>query len=439
MTRLCKRRQRSLAVTGLLLLALLLAVPSAWAFERRGGETIVIGPDEVIEDDLYVGANTFILNGTVRGDVVAVGGSIEINGTIEGDLMAIGQVVLLNSVVRDDARIAGQTLILTTEAQVGDHVVAVGQSLEVQEGSSVDGALLFAGQQAMLAGDVGGDLEVSAGGLELAGSIGGDVKADVGGAEKGLPPTTFARFVPGAPPMPAVTGGLTVNDGASIGGNLEYTSPTEGQIAEEAEISGEISYVRRTTEEMTIAPAARTFDWFLGHLRRLITLLLVGLLMVQLAPATLSRATNLLETKPLISLGWGIVALPAFWIAVLVILLVIILLTAILDVATLDGLAVAVLSLGLLGEGLLILPFVLALVFVTNVIVSCLVGRLLLRRVKPGLATTHIWPLVIGLVLYVILRAIPYLGTLVLWVVLFLGLGALWLLGQEWLRNRRTA
>ena len=439
MTKLCKRRQRSLAVTGLLLLALLLAVPSAWAFERRGGETIVIGPDEVIEDDLYVGANTFILNGTVRGDVVAVGGSIEINGTIEGDLMAIGQVVLLNSVVRDDARIAGQTLILTTEAQVGDHVVAVGQSLEVQEGSSVDGALLFAGQQAMLAGDVGGDLEVSAGGLELAGSIGGDVKADVGGAEKGLPPTTFARFVPGAPPMPAVTGGLTVNDGASIGGNLEYTSPTEGQIAEEAEISGEISYVRRATEEMTIAPAARTFDWLLGHLRRLITLLLVGLLMVRLAPATLSRATNLLETKPLISLGWGIVALPAFWIAVLVILLVIILLTAILDVATLDGLAVAVLSLGLLGEGLLILPFVLALVFVTNVIVSCLVGRLLLRRVKPGLATTHIWPLVIGLVLYVILRAIPYLGTLVLWVVLFLGLGALWLLGQEWLRNRRTA
>ncbi len=41
----------------LVVLAALLLVSPAWAVETRSGDEVVIGPDEIIEDDLYVTAN----------------------------------------------------------------------------------------------------------------------------------------------------------------------------------------------------------------------------------------------------------------------------------------------------------------------------------------------------------------------------------------------
>jgi hypothetical protein len=41
---------------GLIVTGMLIAVPRVWAFESRGGDSVVIAADEVIEDDLYAGA-----------------------------------------------------------------------------------------------------------------------------------------------------------------------------------------------------------------------------------------------------------------------------------------------------------------------------------------------------------------------------------------------
>src|SRR3989304_5776128 len=70
--------------------ALALAIP-ARAFDGRGGDTVTIPAGEVIEDDLYVGAGTFTLDGVVKGDLIVAGSTITINGTVEGDLLAAGR------------------------------------------------------------------------------------------------------------------------------------------------------------------------------------------------------------------------------------------------------------------------------------------------------------------------------------------------------------
>ncbi len=62
------------------LLALTFATP-AYAFDGRSGENVVIKANEVIEDDLYVTANNFVLNGTVKGDLIVFGATITINGS----------------------------------------------------------------------------------------------------------------------------------------------------------------------------------------------------------------------------------------------------------------------------------------------------------------------------------------------------------------------
>jgi cytoskeletal protein CcmA (bactofilin family) len=129
-----------MVLAGLLLVALF-AVPTVRAFEGRGGDVVIIAAGDVIEDDLYVAAGEFTLDGTVKGDLVVVGSTVTINGTVEGDLTAAGQSVIVNGSVEDDARIAG--FALTVQGDVSDDVIAAGFSLEGREGSSVGGDVLY--------------------------------------------------------------------------------------------------------------------------------------------------------------------------------------------------------------------------------------------------------------------------------------------------------
>jgi hypothetical protein len=365
------------------------------------------------------------------------GGTIEINGTVEGDLLAVGQTVTVRGTVADDVRIAGQALILDSDAQVGDDVVAAGFSMEDKKGSSVGGDFIYAGYQALLAGDVAQDLTVAVGGLQLSGSVGGDVKAEVGEPGEGPPPMFF---MPGVPSMPSVPMGLTVDEGARIGGKLDYTSASEWSIPAGV-VAGAITRHRpeiEVEEKVIVSPAKRAAEWFLRHLRRLVTLLLVGLLIVWVVPGWTEKATGALRAKPLPSLGWGVVSVAAFILALLVLLIVTIIVAVVLGIITLGGLAGTTAWTGGLTMALLVFFFSIAVTYITKVVVSFLGGRLILARLKPDWADGRIWPLVVGVVLFVVITAIPILGWLVNLVVVLLGLGALWLLGRDIYRQRRA-
>lgn len=180
--------RRFLILIGLVLLAVLLVVSPVWgSVETRSGQEVRIGPDEVVGDDLYVTANEVVVDGTIEGDLVAFGRSITVNGMVEGDLIAAGQTVEVGGTVEDDARIAGQALLLGGGASVGDDLLAAGYSLENVPDSTVEGTLLYAGYQALLAGSVGEDFRAAANGVQLDGEVAGDVNVEVDG-ESGAAP-----------------------------------------------------------------------------------------------------------------------------------------------------------------------------------------------------------------------------------------------------------
>src|ERR1044071_4501276 len=66
-----KSRRTLLSTFVLTVLVALTFVTPAYAFDGRGGDRVVIEAGEVINDDLYVGAQEFVLNGTVNGDLIA--------------------------------------------------------------------------------------------------------------------------------------------------------------------------------------------------------------------------------------------------------------------------------------------------------------------------------------------------------------------------------
>lgn len=396
------------------------AVSTAQAMETLSGDRVEIGRDEVVDDDLYVTANEVVVNGTIRGDLIAFGSTISVEGTVEGDLIAAGQSVEVGGTVEDDARIAGQALLLDEGARVGDDLLAAAFSLENDPDSVVSGTLTYAGYQALLQGTVIEDVSVAANGLELGGEVGGNVDAEVDGEDGGPPSVVFASQAD----IPTVEAGLALTDSATIGGNLTYESSTEAQIDPQARIEGEVTRSERPAdeeEEETYTFADAVFD----NLRSFVALLLVGLLLIWVAPNWVRRRAGTVLDRPLASLGLGVLSFVALVTLGVVILLATLVLAIIFGLLSLGGLVAPIVVLGLLAEVILVLVFWISANYLAQIIVSFLAGVLLVEAVRPGRGSGRVLPLVVGLIVYVILRAIPVLGPLVGLAVVLLGLGTL--------------
>ena len=422
-------------IIGLALLAVLLVTSPGWAVESQSGDQVIIGPDEVVDDDLYAAGNDIVVEGTITGDLVAFGRSVTVNGTVEGDLIGAGQSVEIGGEVDDDVRVAGQAILLREGASVGDDLIAAAYSLQNEPESNVGGTLWYAGYQALLAGTVGEDLAGAANALTLGGEIGGDADVDVDGEEGGAAPPAFVP-VPQVP-IPTVEPGLTLTDSALIGGNLTYQSSTEAQIDPGARIEGDVVREERPVEEEE-EEAARSplTETVLDALGSLVALVLVGLLLVWIVPGWIRRRAYTVLDRPLASLGWGLLGLVAFPILGVVVLLVTILLAIVLGLLTLGGLVALIIVLGLLAEAALVLALWISTGYLAQIVVSFFAGVLLVEAIRPGRGRGRVLPLVVGLILYVVLRASPVLGPLVSLAVVLLGLGAIshWI----WTKLRRS-
>jgi len=421
------------------LLALTFASP-AYAFDGRSGENVVIKSNEVIEDDLYVTANNFVLNGTVKGDLIVFGSTITINGTVDGDLIAAAQTVTINGTVTDDARIAGAALKISKTAVIGGDVVAGSASLEAEDGSVIEGELVVAAAQTLLDGKISGDVLAGTGSLELNGEFGGDVKAEVGNPEEGGPP--LSMYMPQADiDFPTVKPGFNVGADAKIAGNLEYTQSKDVKIPAGA-VDGKVTrtepVVDTTHVKVQPTPAEQAMTWTFDLFRTIVTWILFGLLLGWLVPLFMKTLMDKVQTQPVASLGWGVVAYAAFFFALFVILTVIILGGIAFGVLTLGGMSGTIVWVGILVLFALVVGFILVTDFLTKIVVAWLGGKLILSRIKPELAEHKVWPLVIGVVIVALLVALPYIGWLFGILITFIGLGALWVWGRDLWQARKT-
>lgn len=443
---------------------LLGAVGGAKAVEVVEGGVIPAG--QTIDDDVFIGAENVLVEGTVTGDLFAVGGNVRINGTVGGSLFVAGQTLVVNGEVQGSVYAAGTAVTLGGSNQVGRNAYLTGYGVETQSGSQVQRDLITAAYQALLSGSVERNVNASVAALVISGDIGGDVRADV--AAPGAAGFTFVA-PPGAPAR--VPPGIRVTEGAEIGGQLVYVSPERQEDAIQAE-PGE-GIVFRTPVPDARQQAQRrdgrglgflVLQWIVARLRDLVTLLLLGALLLWLLPRWLYRAADALRDQPLLSLGWGLVVwLLGFFLAGLVAFLIV-LLAILLGIVTLGGLAFAVLGIGFSLLGLAFTLFWLSVTYLSKVVVAYLVGRwivdALTRREEPGTEpmappgepgaermprreerrrtpAQDGWALVVGVVIYVLLRAIPILGWFIGAAVTLFGLGAILMALRDWWRERR--
>ena len=336
-----------------------------------GAPALRAQPSEDARRKFRSGTNVNVPAGeTVTHDLYLSGSNIRVDGRIQGDLFAWGGQVDINGPVEGSVFAAGGTVNVRSEVN-GDVRVAGGQ---VQAEGVTRGDLLVGSGQFTLAqaGRVGGDLILGAGRATVDGAVAGAVLGNTG----------------------------QYNRSGSVTGREEVTLSTP-----RAEPS--------TTD--------RVLDW----LRRYLTLLLIGALLLLLRPRFTRTTANMVRERVLMSAGFGGATIAGFIGLWLVIILVLIVAAIVLGLLGFGGLLVAFISGLLLLGAVATYLFVLALVYLAHVIAGYALGRLAFDRTTVEEPTRDWLALVLGVLVVAALTAVPILGTLVSIVVVLVGLGAL--------------
>ncbi|MDY6901671.1 MAG: hypothetical protein SWZ49_26865, partial [Cyanobacteriota bacterium] len=412
-TKFTKHFERNALLVFTLLVALfLVGISPAFSINAVADKQITITANQVIDDDLYLSGEILTIDGTVKGDAVLSGKKITVNGTVDGDLIAAGQTIIINGTVTDDVRIAGQVLIIDSKAQITDDLIAAGASLENKAGSTIGGDVSFAGAQALLAGTVNQSVFGAMNSLELSGTVGQNMQV-VAIAD---PNPLNLPFIPKPPvTIPEIPEGLTVKDTARIDGKLTYKSTKDAQINEQAQIIGgilreELPYRgQRQTGWNRFISAQTPGEILLQQLQRLAALLLIGWLLLRFVPGWTQGLATTVQAKPLPSLGWGLVTFIGVLAMITIVPIVALLISGLLAFI-LPDLILPVVSIGILFAICISLTLAIFATCIPQIIVSLLGGRWLIKKLRPNHSTGRIISLFVGLVVFVLLTAIPVFG-----------------------------
>jgi hypothetical protein len=347
---------------------------------------VVVAQGEQLGGKVRTGSDVTIpASETVDHDLYIFGGTLTSNGTINGDLVAAGGNIDVNGPVNGDVLAAGGRIALN--GPVSGDVRAAGGDVSI--GGQVSKDVLATAGQVSIGGSVGQDLIVAGGQLNLTGSVAGGATGSVG---------TFTK-----------TGSVAGTDSITVTGTQPsgFTPPPSNPV--------------------------------LDAIRQFIAVMLLAILLLWLVPRALGAAEAYVRLRPLPALGWGVVALIAYFVLVIVAVIAVIILAVILGFLGFGALLGIDLFGGFLAVSGITLAYIVAIAFVADAIVGLALARVFADRsgrapLSGGAAMvagpdrwSELGLLAAGVAVVVILTSLPVIGPWAKLIVVLLGLGALWL------------
>ncbi len=380
-----RRRSSAATVLAALVLVFLLVLPARALETRRAkGGAVTVAKGETIEDTLVVHAETVIVDGTITGNLFAFAERVEINGTVKGNVLSFAGLTPISGTVEGNAYCFTSRLEL--EGRVGQDLNAFAARTVVKPQGQVDGNLMAFTAEAELNGRAGQDVLAFAGGTNVGGRIGRNLIAH--------------------------TGRLELRDPARVGGDVTayVKKKSDIRISPGAQVSGRID-----THLPKAGPSRYAqFKFYFWQALWLVAAFLTGLLFYHLFPALFRSRPESAGT-----LLWRLLA--GFAVGVLT------LVAAIIAAVTVVGIPLAVMALASLALGL----------YLAKIIVAAWLGRAL--RSQPTERTSDFaLSLLIGLLVLYVGINLPYVGGVLHFLVLLLGLGLVAVqLWNQW-RQRRA-
>lgn len=353
---------------------------SVHATQFRGGDNLVVRSDEVIEDDLFAGAQRLTILGTVDGDLIAGGKNIDVDGEVWGDMIAGAEIISIAGRIDDDIRVAAREIV--NSGSVGSNALCFCQNLRLTGQSQIGRDLTVYAGEALIEGDIGGRLSGATSSMRIAGRISGDVEIS--------------------------TGSLLILPSAEIMGDLMYTSSKPAEILEGSQVRGQV--VHRVKEKVPIEcrvsrfhQLGRILHWlkWIFRIVHFVALLIVGLIFVALATALSKDTADTIKNSPWRCLGLGLLALIVVPLAVFIV--------------SLTGVGIPL--------GIIAIFLYLIFLYLSSIVFAIFIGRSLFRLF--GGEISSYLALIIGIVCLFFLGLIPYAGWVIHFVVILFGFGAI--------------
>ncbi|HEY3362962.1 MAG TPA: hypothetical protein VGK06_14390 [Methanosarcina sp.] len=317
-------------------------------------------------------ANENLLKYTSSGNAFGAGENLQINQDIQRDLVIAGSKLEINGTTGDDIIAAGGELIVN---------------------GNVSGNIIVAGGSVKINGNVGGDLAAVGGQITL--SRGSVVEGDIllGGGN-----VMLDGLVNGNGDVS--TGTLQTGNDFGLKGNLtlqadNYPSNLENKVG------GNLNITKVNAKEDQHQNISKGFDVF-SFIVELFASFALGLTLIYLFPGFVTGLAELVKDSPLKTGLLGFLALIFLPIISIILLF------------TIFGLSLSFLIILLLLFGLLI----------ATVPVKLLAGEIISNKILKKDAGKMIYYL-IGTVIFAIIYEIPFVGGLIRFIALLIGLGAI--------------
>jgi cytoskeletal protein CcmA (bactofilin family) len=358
-------------------------VPAKVISLERGIATVSRG--EVINDDLFIAAETVEIYGTVNGDVYAGAGTVRIDGIINGSVHAGGGMVYLGGKVSQSAYIGAGNVSLNS-AVIGDSLLVGAGTVNIDTKSSIGGSLLAGTGTISVYSPVKRNVFIGGGNVDIDSAVGGEVRVGAGNISLG-PDTRIAKDLYYA--MGDNTAQLNISGSATVGGTINQV---ENKFAAKKDLE---------LAKSALPKALATFR-LVANIISLAGALIIGFLCLKLFNKPFSGSASRVINSFFASLGVGflicVVALPA---------LVILALTGV--GAPLAGLLFLILLIN---------------IYLAKIVAGLAVGNWLAAKFSWKNASVYA-VFAAGLVAVYLFKMIPFFGFFVSLVVLWTGLGAL--------------
>lgn len=312
-----------------------------------------------------------------KSDVYLTGKNVTIDYIVDGNLFVFADTVTINSQIGGDAFVFAKNLIINEEAYVFSNLFTISNSVEIK--GVVYDVFALAQNLTISKGYVYRDIKVSCDTLNINGTVGRNAFVNC----------SNIKF------------NTDENTNGIIHGNLNYSSNSEISIPENV-VTGEIKYSQiDTIHEKSIQSIISNYILNLGSFIAFVTI--IWLICLIIAPKFLNNTHSYVGKKTLSTLCYGLLTLVIIPVACIILILL----------QLTSGISLVLLALYILA---IIISKSLFTITANNYICSKL-------NINKTLGTFGM--LIIAAIIIWILTQVPYIGTIISFIITTLGLGIL--------------
>jgi len=253
---------------------LLLIIPIAI---YANNSSFYLAEDEEYNANIYWGGESLEIQGKVNGDIFVVAGRVIINGQIKGDVVALTRdELVINGVVDGNVRaLAGGDIKVNGEIKRALSVLA--QRIYINDQAKIGATAMVVGREVEMRGNIAGNLDGFTESLFISGQL------------------THTNIE---------VSNLVLSPTAELRGNLNYKSVVEADIQEGAQVAGVTDWqparVRDNIRDWNI-------NYFSNFLLKFVSIFILGLVLIALAKKPAILVSKKLKEDLWKSVLWGLI------------------------------------------------------------------------------------------------------------------------------------